>query len=247
MLKWFNREKTTPTDHSVIQLFGYSVISPISPRHSVIRLFGYSVIRKSHSAFTIVELLVVLGVIAVLMGIVTTAASESIKASRSRRADALCTLVQSGLAAYYAQHDEWPISFKGKSNSNNEGANNNSDDDKYVLTGTEVRQCVKALVDAAKKGNPLMDISGLWVSRQDGELPGGSNGKGGIGENKVERKVKPAYGMGFMDAVRGTKWSKKKMKTAEMYFGYPDANTGYFLRFKMVYSISADQLTVGKQ
>lgn len=179
--------------------------------------------------FTIVELLVVLGVIAVLMGIVTTAASESIKASRSRRADALCTLVQSGLAAYYAQHDEWPISFKGKSNSNSEGANGNSDDDRYVLNASEVRQCVKALVDEAKKGNPLMDISGLWVSRSTGEK--GSKG----------------HGMGFMDAVRGTKWSKKKMKTAEMYFGYPDADTGYFLRFKMVYSISADQLMVSKQ
>ena len=48
--------------------------------------------------FTIVELLMVIGIIAVLMGIVTTAASESMKASRGRRADALCTLVQSGLA-----------------------------------------------------------------------------------------------------------------------------------------------------
>lgn len=240
MFKWFNREKTTPTDHSVIRLFGNSVISP---DHSVLRFFGSSVLRKSHSAFTIVELLVVLGVIAVLMGIVTTAASESIKASRSRRADALCTLVQSGLAAYYAQHDEWPISFKGKSNSNSEGANNNSDDDKYVLTGTEVRQCVKALVDEAKRGNPLMDISGLWVSRSNGEPANTGVAMGGGANHSVAQR---GYGMSFMDAVRGTKWSKKKMKTAEMYFGYPDANTGSFLRFKMVYSISADQLTVGK-
>ena len=66
-------------------------------------------------AFTIVELLVVIGVIIVLMGIVTTAASESMKASRSRRRDALISLVQAGLAAYYAQNDEWPISFRGKS------------------------------------------------------------------------------------------------------------------------------------
>lgn len=180
--------------------------------------------------FTIVELLIVLGVIVVLMGIVTTAASESIKAGRSRRADALCTLVQSGLAAYYAQFDEWPVDFKGKMRSNNEGANNNSDDDKYVLDSSDVRKCVKALVDEAKKGNPLMDISGLWVSR----LPG-------------ESTREHAMGLSFMDAVRGTKWSKQKMNTAEMYFGYPDAKTGYFLRFKMVYSIPTDQLTVGKQ
>ena len=141
--------------------------------------------------FTIVELLMVIGIIAVLMGIVTTAASESMKASRSRRADALCTLVQSGLAVYYAQNDEWPISFNGKGGSNQEGANDNSDDNVYVLTGSEVRQCVKALVDEAKKGNPIIDVSGLWVSRSDGELSG----------NNVKRG---AVGLDFMSAVRAS-------------------------------------------
>jgi hypothetical protein len=156
------------------------------------------------------------------------------KASRSRRADALCTLVQSGLAVYYAQNDEWPISFRGKGGGNQEGANNNSDEDVYVLIGSEVRQCVKALVDEAKKGNPIIDVSGLWVSRSDGELRGNSVNRG-------------AVGLDFMSAVRGTKQHPKQMKTAEMYFGYPDPSTGAFLRFKMVYSITADQLTVSKQ
>ncbi len=180
--------------------------------------------------FTIVELLMVVGIIAVLMGIVTTAASESMKASRGRRADALCTLVQSGLAVYYAQKDEWPVDFNGKSGSNQEGSNNNSDDNVYVLSGSEVRQCVKALVDEAKNGNPIIDVSGLWVSRSNGE-----SGKRG------------AVGMDFMSAIRGTKQHPKKMKTAEMYYGYPDPATGAFRRFKMTYSISSDQLRVSKQ
>ena len=184
--------------------------------------------------FTIVELLMVIGIIAVLMGIVTTAASESMKASRERRAEALCSLVQSGLAVYYAQKDEWPISFNGKGGGNREGLDNSSDEDVYVLTGAEVRQCVKALVDEAKNGNPMMDVSGLWVSRSDGELRGSGVNRG-------------AVGLDFMSAVRGTKQHPKQMKTAEMYFGYPDPSTGAFLRFKMVYSISSDQLTVSKQ
>jgi prepilin-type N-terminal cleavage/methylation domain-containing protein len=184
--------------------------------------------------FTIVELLMVIGIIAVLMGIVTTAASESMKASRGRRADALCTLVQSGLAVYYAQKDEWPVDFRGKGGNNQEGANGNVDDNVYVLTGAEVRQCVKALVDEAKKGNPLIDVSGLWVSRSDGELKGDSVNRG-------------AVGLDFMSAVRGTKQHPKQMKTGEMYFGYPDPSTGAFLRFKMTYSVSADQLRVSKQ
>ena len=88
---------------------------------------------------------------------------------------------------------------------------------------------VKALVDETKKGNPMMDISGLFVSRDPGE----KNGKGS--------------GLDFMSAIRGTKRSKKKMNTSEMYFGYPDRDTGRFRRFKMVYSIPTDQLSVSMQ
>ena len=179
--------------------------------------------------FTIVELMLVIGIIAVLMGIITTAASSSIKSSRSRKADVLCTMVQAGLATYYEQKGEWPVSISTTGNQA-EGAGNNRDPDSIELSAEQVRTSVKKLIDEAKQNNPMMDISGLFVSRSQGE-----------------RNTGPAMGLDFMQAIRGTKQSRKKMKTAEMYFGYPDANTGYFLRFKMVYSISADQLTVSKQ
>ena len=185
--------------------------------------------------FTIVELLVVVAVIAVLMGIVTTAASGSMAASRSKRATALCSIVQTGLATYYAQKGEWPEPLGSKvrsgsfSSSNDEGVDGQTDGDKYVLTPTEVRQMVKALVDETKKGNPMMDISGLFVSRDPGE----SGGRG--------------LGLDFMSAIRGTKRSKKKMNTSEMYFGYPDTGTGRFRRFKMIYSIPTDLLAVSVQ
>lgn len=185
--------------------------------------------------FTIVEMLMVVGIIAVLLGLVTTAASQSVKASRERRKVALCSLVQSGLATYYAQKAKWPEPLGGKvrsgslSQSNDEGVNDSTDADKYVLTAGEVRSMVKALVDETKSGNPLMDISGLFVSRDPGE----ANGKGS--------------GLDFMSAIRGTKNSRRKMSTSEMYFGYPDPDTGRFRRFKMVYSISSDQLRVTAQ
>ena len=115
------------------------------------------------------------------------------------------------------------------SSSNEEGTNGNTDADKYVLTAEEVRQMVKALVDEAKLGNPLMDISGLFVSRDPGER--GSKG----------------FGLDFFDAVHGTKQSHTRMSTSEMYFGYPDPSTGRFRRFKMVYSIPTDKLTVMQQ
>jgi len=188
----------------------------------------------------------VIGVIVILMGVVTTAAAQSIRASRSRRADALCSLVQAGMNAYYARYDEWPGSIGSKiasgsisTKGNDEEADGTSNNAMYVLSGTEVRDVVKALVDETRNGNPVMDISGLFVSRHDGELSGSGNGS--------SAKVHKAYGMDFMSAIHGTRTSKKKMKTSEMYFGYPDPSTGYFLRFKMVYSIPTDQFTVSKQ
>lgn len=177
--------------------------------------------------FTIVELLMVIGIIGILTGIVTTAASESMKASRKRRTEALIALVQSGLAAYYAQNDEWPVSFKGKEGNHKKGSND-IDKNQYDLDASEVRQCVKAIVESAKQGNPLIDVSGLWVSRTDGDASGGRG-----------------FGMDFMSAIHGTRKSSQKMKLGEMHFGYPDASSGRFTRFGMGYSIAADQLRVG--
>ena len=191
--------------------------------------------------FTIVELLVVIGIIIVLMGIVTTAASESMKASRNRRADALISLVQAGLAAYYAQNDEWPITFTGKSGNHKTGAND-IDENQYDLSASEVRECVRKVVESAKEGNPLIDVSGLWVSRGDGESGGGAGGDGANGSLS-----KRGVGMDFMTAIHGSRKSSKKMKLAEMYFGYPNESNGAFTRFGMGYSFATDQLTVGRR
>ena len=182
----------------------------------------------------------VVGVITVLMGIVTTAAAQSIRASRTRRASALCELVKAGMNAYYARYDEWPGDVGKKiangsigTRSNDEGVDGSSDNDKYELTGAEVRQCIKALVNETIDGTPVMDVSGLYVSRFDGEMNG--------------NRVKKASGMDFMSAIHGTRTSKKKMTTSEMHFGYPDPSTGYFLRFKIVYSIPTDTFSVSRQ
>lgn len=192
--------------------------------------------------FTIVELLVVLGIIAVLMGIITTAASSSIRASRTQKTNALCTLVQTGLSTYREQEGKWPVSALNgdvvQPNANKMGPGGTDDPNIYLLSATEVRQAVKALVDKAKQNSPVMDISGLFVARQDNELTGSSDKR---------RPQKSVHGMDFMTAVRGSKQSKRKMSSAEMYFGYPDPETGLFLRFKMVYSIASDQITVSQQ
>lgn len=177
--------------------------------------------------FTIIELMLVIGIIAILIGIVSTAASESLRVARTRRASAAISVVQTGLAAYHAAKDEWPVDLKGKTG-NHKTTLYGFDANVYDLTSDEVRQCVKALAVQAKNGNPVVDVTGLWVSRHDG--------------NSMSEKV---YGLDFMSAIRGTRKSSRKMKLDEMYFGYPRTSDGGFERFGMGYSMAADAITVG--
>ena len=109
-----------------------------------------------------------------------------------------------------------------------EGRNGQSDDDMYVLNGSEVRACVKALVEETKKHNPMMDISGLYVSTQSGE-PGSRN-----------------YGMDFMTAVKGSKQHPEKTPASQLYYGYPEEGHGYFRRFVIKYSPVLDKIIVRK-
>jgi len=174
--------------------------------------------RNSHSGFTIVELLMVVGIISVLITITVSAISGSMKQARSQKAKALCTLVEQGIATYYAQKGEWPV----------EPGTQDNDSDEYTFTGSEVRDMVKKVVEETRSNNPMIDVSGLFVST--------SNGEGGRG-----------HGMDFMTAIHGSKQNRKKIKLAQMYFGYPDPGTGYFRRFKMTYSPSTDRVSVSQQ
>ncbi len=185
-------------------------------------------------AFTLLELMVVLSIIGILVGMVMTVAQSSLQWSREWKSDALCKVLQAGLAEYKAQKDKWPGSFGSKTNfskPNSEGIDGNTDAEKYELDESEVKDMVKAVVvEAVENGNPVMDISQLYVSRSPGR-PG----------DKI-------YGEDFMDAVRSTKDSPTRMKVAEMYFGYPEKKSGYFRSFRIIYSKGAsDSLTVLKQ
>ena len=187
-------------------------------------------------AFTIIEMMMVLGIIGVLLGIVATAASSSMKQARSRKAEACCMILQQGLATYYAQFARWPGSIGNRiasdslgTRSNEEGTRNQSDPDKYILTAEEIDDMVRELIKEAKKGNPLCDISGFFVSRSTGE-PGDKG-----------------LGLEFMQAIRGTKSSRRKMSVSEMHFGYPETDHGYFRRFRVVYSIPTDEMKVSQQ
>jgi len=165
--------------------------------------------------FTIVELLMVVGIISILISVTVTAVGGSLKRGREQRANALCKIVASGIATYYAQTGEWPVAPK----------NNDGDEDYYTYKAAEVQQICRKLVEKTKEGNPVLDVGGLFVSKQPGE-----SGK--------------CFGMDFTAAVRGTKKHPEGIRLSQMYFGYPDPSTGYFRRFKMKYYTATDTISV---
>ena len=184
--------------------------------------------------FTIIELVMVIAIMGILLGIVTTAASASIKQARDRKADACCKVVQAGFETFYSQKGYWPGGIESKlkgDKANNEGKMYNTDADLYVLDPGDVDEMMREILQEYKKGNPCLDISGLFVSRKQG-LPGSKD-----------------LGLDFMTAIRGTKKDKngQRMQTGEMHFGYPEKNHGYFRHFKVVYSKPTDQMKVSKQ
>lgn len=181
-------------------------------------------------AFTIIELMVVVGILAILLTLVTTAAADSLELARRRKAQACASAVQEGLSTYYAQKGYWPGTIGKNIQNGTVQSNYNSHRDdieptEYLLDQTEADEMVKDLVMETKKRNPMLDISGLFVSRSEG------------------REKSKDFGLDFMQAIRGTKQSRKKMKTSEMHFGYPNKK-GYFRPFKIVYSLTTDAMTV---
>ena len=184
--------------------------------------------------FTIIELMMVLAIIGILLGIVTTAAAGSIRQARQRKADACCKVVQAGFETYYSQKGEWPGGIDAKikgDKANNEGKNYNSDADIYVLEPSDVDDMMRDILKEYKKGNPCLDVSGLFVSRHTGEA--GSHN----------------LGLDFMTAIHGTKKEKRgqRMTSSEMHFGYPESDHGYFRHFKVTYSKPTDQMKVSTQ
>ncbi len=182
--------------------------------------------------FTIIELMAVVAIIGILLGVIVTASSNSIKLSRTQRTKALCKCVKQGIDNYRAQKDEWPGGFIDENGvmirSNSDGYNNQTVAERCNLEGDEVRRVVRALVDeSVKRHNPMLDVSALFVSDQSGEAN--------------TRHI----GYDFMEAVKGTKRHPRKMSIDQMHFGYPETDHGWFRRFSIVFFNTAQEMEVG--
>lgn len=182
--------------------------------------------------FTLIELMAVVAIIGILLGIVMTAAANSIKLSRRNKAATVCKVILQGIETYREQKDEWPGGFESTSGgkTNQDGVNGRNNPDRLHLDSSQIRSMIREVVEeTCLRRNPMMDVSGLFVSRSAGEA----------GERD--------YGLDFQAAVHGTEESPEKMSISEMYFGYPEESNGYFRRVKIVYSRPTDSMEVTQQ
>ncbi len=198
---------------------------------------------KSKKGFTIVEMLMVIAVLAVLTGIVTTAATSAIRQARSRKADALRDVLQNGISAYYAQRGYWPP----KSGQLQKWADDGLDS-KYKSKGQHVvalddnaydemmQALVKDCVNAS--ASPVMDVGNLAAARKTAAAQTDDDGYPRCTGRELRQYL------GALKAKGGS--SGSVLKVSEMVFGYTDAKTGRFRRFTVKYNADSDSVTVEK-
>lgn len=175
---------------------------------------------RLHKGFTLIELMAVIAIIGILLSIVMTATAGAMKFSRRNKAQAIFKCVEEGFNTYHFQNDAWPKAIDSKvrtqanAGNNKAGLDGRADYNQLYLEGEEIRQSIYEILEISIKDcNPLMDVSGLYVSRRPGE-------------NRNEKVV----GQNFRDAVR-MHW-----RVGDMYYGYPHPDTGYFRRFDVVFA-----------
>ena len=191
--------------------------------------------RARKSGFTIVELLVVIAVLGVLMGIVTTAATASIRQARGRRISAMKQVLQAGIAAYYAKNDEWPGALKAIS----DGTNFSDEEMKSgykILSDSQAENVFRELIEkSTQKGSaPYLDVNGLFVAKA--APPSGSE----------KKKEEVARGRDYKAAANKND-KRSYIPPGQMIVGYARKKSGYFRRYRIYYNIRTDTVTVHAQ
>lgn len=177
--------------------------------------------RRTRRAFTLIELMMVVTIIAILSGVLLSVAVGAIRVSRAKRSATMKTLFSTAIATYYAQEGKWPDEIESKAGAARSG----------VLSDDAAQSVLREIVkrSSGKKGTiqPLLDPAGLFVSRQ--------NVREGVG-----------YGLSFNDARAGDGAHRQKIGVDQMVFGYQGRKTGKFRRFRLIYHAESDTVEVSK-
>ena len=175
--------------------------------------------------FTIIELLMVVAVLAVLLGIITTAVFASLRQARGRRAEAMRQTLQNGIVAYRQLKDRWPGKLEDLAEDppQSRGAVITLNTSEY---DNVVQELLKVSVGKTVK-NRVMDPVGLLIM--------GSSGSEGR-----------SSGVDFRSAAQKNGPYAKRMSTSEMTVVYQGGN-GKAYRYKIDYNTETDSVTVRTQ
>ena len=143
--------------------------------------------KQARRGFTIVEMLAVIGVVAILISIIASVASNSIRAARGKRAAVMSSSLQQAIASYYAEEGKWPSLIE---NANTDGM------DTIVFKGAQADQIFQEVVGKgfgkSGKKSMLVDASGLFVcesSAANGNRARGYNFSEVTGSNARHRSA----------------------------------------------------------
>ena len=174
--------------------------------------------------FTIIELLMVVAILAVLLGIITTAATASIRQSREQQTRAVKLILQNGIAAYKARKDEWPgklDEWKDKSHDGTVGYLSKGDYD-------EVVQEVLRVSTGKYAKNRVMNPVGLTVM----DVSQDDNTTGCVDFRSVNTKNNRHV---------------KQLEYNEVTVVYPKKDTGKAYRYVIEYNAETEDVSVMTQ
>ena len=194
--------------------------------------------------FTIVELLIVIAIIGVLVSLVSVAVGGSLRNGRTKRAEAMCRVLQQSITMYYTKTGQWPKAIESKAD------NMSGDKDTYTFTGAEADQIFQEIVKKSTGSGAtmaLVDASALFVADANRLKNGGD----GCYDNHND-KSKTSY-CGDQHCVKGTdftrasKQGKGHIPLTSMAFGYQATKSGNFCRFWITYNGKTDTVTVSRK
>lgn len=169
--------------------------------------------------FTIIELLVVVGIISVLATIVTVTASGSVKSTRTKRCAIMADVLREGLATFYARNGKWPGGIESYAKSGKDHTFQGSEPDPIF------QEVVKGSVK--KTAAPYLNPHGLFVA------PVG------------EAASKNARGLNFDEAIRKNPPKHyRHLNVNQMAFGFQRPSDGKFVRYKIKYIAATDSVNV---